>query len=303
MRISPAIAGYLNSIAVERSLSENTLVAYTRDLARYADYLDTVTVRDLSEITPDIAAGFADFVAQAGLARSSTARTLTAVRSFHKFCLGEGWTEGNPARDLALPKQDKRLPKPLTIDQVASLIAAASAQDPPLGPRDAALLEVLYGTGARISEVLGLDIDDIDREGRAVRLFGKGRKERVVPLGSYAIDSVDRYLVQARPALASRGRGTPRLFLNQLGRPLSRQSAWAILQEAGDRAGLADHISPHTLRHSYATHLLMGGADVRVVQELLGHASVTTTQIYTAVTIETLKETFATSHPRARRRD
>ncbi|WP_182169502.1 site-specific tyrosine recombinase XerD [Flaviflexus equikiangi] len=303
MRISPAIAGYLNSIAVERSLSENTLVAYTRDLARYADYLDTVTVRDLSEITPDIAAGFADFVAQAGLARSSTARTLTAVRSFHKFCLGEGWTEGNPARDLALPKQDKRLPKPLTIDQVASLIAAASAQDPPLGPRDAALLEVLYGTGARISEVLGLDIDDIDREGRAVRLFGKGRKERVVPLGSYAIDSVDRYLVQARPALASRGRGTPRLFLNQLGRALSRQSAWAILQEAGDRAGLADHISPHTLRHSYATHLLMGGADVRVVQELLGHASVTTTQIYTAVTIETLKETFATSHPRARRRD
>lgn len=303
MRISPAIAGYLNSIAVERSLSENTLVAYTRDLARYADYLDTVSVRDLSEITPDIAAGFADFVAQAGLARSSTARTLTAVRSFHKFCLGEGWTEGNPARDLALPKQDKRLPKPLTIDQVASLIAAASAQDPPLGPRDAALLEVLYGTGARISEVLGLDIDDIDREGRAVRLFGKGRKERVVPLGSYAIDAVDRYLVQARPALASRGRGTPRLFLNQLGRPLSRQSAWAILQEAGDRAGLADHISPHTLRHSYATHLLMGGADVRVVQELLGHASVTTTQIYTAVTIETLKETFATSHPRARRRD
>lgn len=303
MNLTRAVTGYLNSIAVERSLSTNTLSAYQRDLDRYLAYLDTAGVTDLQSIDPVLVAGFSERLAGEGLARSSIARTLTAVRSFHKFCLGEGWTVDNPARNLALPKQDKRLPKPISVDAVTRLIDAAGMNEPPLGPRDAALVEVLYGTGARISEALGLDVDDIDMAGQAVRLFGKGRKERIVPLGSYAIDAIDSYLVRARPALAQKGRGTPRLFLNTLGRPLSRQSAWAVIQDAADRAGIADHISPHTLRHSYATHLLSGGADVRVVQELLGHSSVTTTQIYTAVTIDTLKETFATSHPRARSRD
>lgn len=301
MRLERAITGYLDSLAVERSLSPNTLSAYTRDLARYADYLGSVA--ELDEIEAERVAGFAEHLAQEGLARSSIARTLTAVRSFHRFCLGEGWTEENPARGLALPKQDKRLPKPISIEQVTRLIDAAGTPDPPIGPRDRALIELLYGTGARISEVLGLDIDDIDAEGGAVRLFGKGSRERVVPLGSYALDAIDAYLVRARPALAEKGRGTPTLFLNRLGRPLSRQSAWAIIRDAAGRAGIPGDISPHTLRHSYATHLLAGGADVRIVQELLGHSSVTTTQIYTAVTIETLKETFAISHPRARSRD
>jgi len=302
VRLDRAVTGYLNSIAVERSLSPNTVAAYERDLARYLDHLGSLGIDHLEAVTPDSAAGFSVRLAEEGLARSSAARALTAVRSFHRFCLAEGWTADSPARDLALPKQDKRLPRPISIDAVTRLIDAAGMAEAPLGPRDAALVEVLYGTGARISEALGLDVDDVDRDGQAVRLFGKGRSERIVPLGSYAIDAIDTYLVRARPMLAAKGRGTPKLFLNTLGRPLSRQSAWAVLQAAAGRAGLAD-ISPHTLRHSYATHLLAGGADVRVVQELLGHSSVTTTQIYTAVTIETLKETFASSHPRARSTD
>ncbi|AZQ76601.1 site-specific tyrosine recombinase XerD [Flaviflexus ciconiae] len=300
MKPQRAVAGYLNSIAVERSLSDNTVSAYSRDLDRYLAYLDTLAIENLSDLTGEQVAGFAEYLSDEGLAPSSLARTLTAVRSFHKFALGEGWTEDNPAKDLKLPKQDKRLPKPISIEEVTALIDAASIPDPPIGPRDQALMEVLYGTGARISEAVGLAIDDVDLEGHAVRLFGKGRKERVVPLGSYAIDAIEAYLVRARPELASKGKGTPALFLNTLGRPLSRQSAWAVIQACADRAGITSHISPHTLRHSYATHLLSGGADVRVVQELLGHSSVTTTQIYTAVSIETLKETFATSHPRAR---
>lgn len=303
MRVQRAISGYLDWIAVERSLSRNTVSAYSRDLERYLAYLSTLGIDALDDIDAADAAGFSEFLADEGLSRSSIARTLTAVRSFHRFCTSEGWTQSSPARDLTLPKQDRRLPKPITIEQVTALIEAAGAQDPPVGPRDAALIELLYGTGARITEALSLDVDDLDTEGGSVRLFGKGNKERIVPLGSYAVEAVSAYLVRARPALAQKGRGTPHLFLNLLGRPLSRQSAWAVIQDAAARAGIAEHISPHTLRHSYATHLLSGGADIRVVQELLGHASVTTTQIYTAVTIETLRETYAISHPRARSRD
>lgn len=303
MRVQRAISGYLDWIAVERSLSRNTVSAYSRDLERYLTYLSTLGIDALDDIDAADAAGFSEFLADEGLSRSSIARTLTAVRSFHRFCTSEGWTQSSPARDLTLPKQDRRLPKPITIEQVTALIEAAGAQDPPVGPRDAALIELLYGTGARITEALSLDVDDVDTEGGSVRLFGKGNKERIVPLGSYAVEAVSAYLVRARPALAQKGRGTPRLFLNLLGRPLSRQSAWAVIQDAAARAGIEEHISPHTLRHSYATHLLSGGADIRVVQELLGHASVTTTQIYTAVTIETLRETYAISHPRARSRD
>ncbi|WP_182354863.1 site-specific tyrosine recombinase XerD [Flaviflexus huanghaiensis] len=302
MRVQRAVSGYLDWIAVERSLSPNTVNAYSRDLARYLAYLDGLGVAELDEIDSPVTAGFSESLADEGLSRSSVARTLTAVRSFHRFCVAEGWTQIDPARDLALPKQDRRLPKPITVEQVADLIEAAAAQDPPLGPRDAALIELLYGTGARITEALALDVDDVDMVGESVRLFGKGGKERIVPLGSYAVDAVGAYLVRARPALAQKGKGTSRLFLNLLGRPLSRQSAWAVVQDAAIRAGITGHISPHTLRHSYATHLLSGGADIRVVQELLGHASVTTTQIYTAVTIETLRETYAISHPRARSR-
>jgi integrase/recombinase XerD len=192
------------------------------------------------------------------------------------------------------------LPKALPMDQVESLLEAAGFDDTALALRDRALLEVLYGCGARISEAVGLDVDDIDLGEGSVRLFGKGSKDRVVPIGSYARAAVDAYLVRARPVLAAAGRGVPALFLNARGGRLSRQSAWTVLQQTADKAGVRGPVSPHTLRHSFATHLLDGGADVRVVQELLGHASVTTTQIYTLVTVDKLREVYAAAHPRAR---
>jgi integrase/recombinase XerD len=191
------------------------------------------------------------------------------------------------------------LPKAVSVAEVEQLLEAASVGGTPSAVRDRALLEVLYGSGARISEAVGLDVDDLDRDAGLVRLRGKGSKERVVPIGRYALDALDAYLVRVRPELAARGRGTPAVFVNTRGGRLSRQSAWTVLQAAAARAGLAAHVSPHTLRHSFATHLLEGGADVRVVQELLGHASVTTTQIYTRVTADTLREVYAAAHPRA----
>jgi integrase/recombinase XerD len=216
------------------------------------------------------------------------------------------------AHEVRPPTPARRLPKAVPVESVVALIEAAGAVEGPRGLRDRALLELLYGTGARISEAVGLAVDDLDRGQATVRLAGKGGKERVVPVGSFALRAVEEYLVRARPALAANGRvggrGSVRggtLFLNVRGGPLSRQSAWAILRSAAERAGEAagvhaTDISPHTLRHSFATHLLDGGADVRVVQELLGHASVTTTQVYTLVTVDRLREVYATSHPRAR---
>jgi len=224
------------------------------------------------------------------LSASSAARTLIAVRGFHRFLALEGETQSDPAEGVAPPKATKRLPKAISIQDVENLMAAASHGDGPAVLRDRAILEVLYGGGARISEAIGLDVDDID--------FGDltlDRGER-----SYAQDAVTAYTIRARPDLAKRGKGTPALFLNLRGGRLSRQGAWAAIRAAADRAGLGATVSPHTLRHSFATHLLDGGADVRVVQELLGHASVTTTQIYTMVTVQHLREVYAAAHPRAR---
>lgn len=236
------------------------------------------------------------------LSASSAARTIVAVRGFHRFLVFEGEVSSDPAGAVTPPKAPSRLPKAIPLEDVERLLAAAAVGDTPVALRDRALFEVLYGVGARISEAVGLDVDDLDLEvdQGSVRLFGKGSKERVVPVGSYARAATAAYLVRGRPALAQRGRGTPALFLNQRGDRLSRQSAWAALQSAADRAGLTGHLSPHTLRHSFATHLLDGGADVRVVQELLGHASVTTTQIYTMVSVQRLREVYAGAHPRAR---
>lgn len=298
MKVTDAVGEYLTSLRVDRGLADNTLISYTRDLRKYTDYLASRGITELGDIDEQVAGGFAEEVTGAP---SSRARTLTAVRSFHKFSATSRMSSTNPASALSLPKQASRLPKAVPLEQITALIEAAGMAEAPLGFRDRALVEVLYGTGGRISEIVGLDIDDIEFSEGWIRLFGKGGKERLVPLGSYAHDAIEAYLVRARPALADKGRGTPKLFLNTLGRPLSRQSAWAIIQQAAERAGLTG-ITPHTLRHSYATHLLEGGANIREVQELLGHASVTTTQIYTAVTISTLKETYATSHPRARHR-
>ena len=300
---------YLAHLAVERGLSRNTLAAYRRDLDRYVAFLVSRARSDVREITErDVE----DYVVtmrtgadgRAALSASSAARAVVAVRGWHRFLVLDGVTAGDVAGGVRPPAQPKRLPKAISVEDVERLLEAAALGDGPVPLRDRALLELLYSTGARISEAVGLDVDDVDRTpGRcAVRLFGKGRKERVVPVGRYAVEALDAYLVRARPALATAGRGGPALFLNARGARLSRQSAWAVLRTAAERAGLpsADHVSPHTLRHSFATHLLSGGADVRVVQELLGHASVTTTQLYTLVTAESLREVYTTSHPRAR---
>ncbi|MFD6445453.1 site-specific tyrosine recombinase XerD [Promicromonospora sp. NPDC060204] len=294
---------YLAHLSVERGLSANTVAAYRRDLVRYAAFLDAAG-RDLAGVAESDVTSFVEAVRQGSdggrpLSPSSTARALAAVRGWHKFAQAEGLAVEDPSADVRAPTQLRRLPHALSVDDVAGLLDAAGAGDGPLPLRDRALLELLYATGARISEIVGLDVDGVG-DSAAVRLLGKGSKERVVPVGSFARDALEAYLVRARPELAAAGRGTPALFLNTRGARMSRQTAWAALQSAAGRAGLTEHVSPHTLRHSFATHLLSGGADVRVVQELLGHASVTTTQIYTMVTPDALREVYAAAHPRAR---
>lgn len=304
-QLAKALETYLSHLRVERGLSQNTAGAYRRDLSRYVNFLRSRAVTDPSAITRTDVSDFLLAIRSgadgaSSLAPASASRCITAVRGWHKFIAEEGITADNPAAQVKPPAIAKRLPKALSISQVEALIEAANIDDSPLGLRDRALIELLYATGARISEVVSLSIDDFDRDNGVVRLFGKGAKERIVPVGRYALAALDAYLVQSRPILGLKGTGSPAIFLNTLGRPLSRQSAWAVLQSAAKRANLSEHISPHTLRHSFATHLLNGGADVRVVQEMLGHASVTTTQIYTKVTIDHLREVYATSHPRAR---
>jgi integrase/recombinase XerD len=242
------------------------------------------------------------------LAVSSAGRAVVAVRGLHAFAAAQGLTTADPARQVRPPRPPRRLPKAITVAEVERLLAAAGPLGTDSGPdslatrarlRDRALLEFLYGTGARISEATGLDVDDLDLSGDGlVRLSGKGGKQRIVPVGSYARQALEAYLVRARPGLAAGGPGVPAVFLNARGGRLTRQGAWMVLRAAADRAGLTA-LSPHTLRHSFATHLLDGGADIRVVQELLGHASVTTTQVYTLVTVDKLREVYAAAHPRA----
>ncbi len=297
--------GWLDHLRVERGAAANTLSSYRRDLARYQQFLNGRGINDPaavgeSDVTEFLASLRQGAVDRPPLSASSAARTLVAVRGFHRFLALEGETLTDPAGAVAPPKAPKRLPKAISVNDVERLLTAASLGDTPAALRDRAMLEVLYGAGARISEAVGLDLDDLDLEEGSVRLFGKGSRERVVPLGSYAREAVKAYTVRARPSLALRGKGIPALFLNQRGGRLSRQGAWAAIRVAAERAGLGAKVSPHTLRHSFATHLLDGGADVRVVQELLGHASVTTTQIYTMVTVQRLREVYAEAHPRAR---
>jgi integrase/recombinase XerD len=302
--IARAVRTYLDHLLVERGLAANTLSSYRRDLRRYQEHLHAVGVVDLGEVSEATVAEFATRLREGGpdhpaLSATSAARTVVAVRGFHKFAVGDGWTTHDPAAGVKPPTPTKRLPKALPLDDVERILEAAGAPGTTLALRDRALLEVLYGTGARISEAVGLDVDDLDTTDGVVLLRGKGGKQRLVPVGSYARDAVGAYLVRARGDLVTAASG-PALFLNARGGRLSRQSAWTVLVKAADRAGVTRDVSPHTLRHSFATHLLDGGADVRVVQELLGHASVTTTQIYTLVTVENLRQVFATSHPRAR---
>ena len=340
--VDDGVRQYLQYLVVERGLAGNTVQSYQRDLRRYASFLAgrgraglaDATGLDVAEFRGALAAGDDE---HAPLAVSSIGRAVVAVRGLHAFALREGLAAGDPAREVAPPAPARRLPKAISVDAVERILdAAGSTEDPdPRVLRDRALLEFLYGTGARISEVTGLDVDDLDHLGQdpAVLLTGKGGKQRYVPVGRYAVRALDAYLVRGRPALAARaasangvpakassasrapaspakapvarasaaraGRSaSPAVFLNARGGRLTRQGAWGILREAATRSGKAD-VSPHTLRHSFATHLLDGGADIRVVQELLGHASVTTTQVYTLVTVDKLREVYAATHPRA----
>ncbi len=300
-----AVRTYLDHLSVERGLAANTLTSYRRDLRRYLDHLAGEGITEMDAISEATVSGFLVRLREGdgdhpALSATSAARTLVAVRGFHKFCLSDGLATQDPAAGVKPPTPAKRLPKALPLSDVEAILEASGADGTVLAMRDRALLEVLYGTGARISEGIGLDVDDIDLVDRTVLLRGKGSKERLVPFGSYAAQAIESYLVRARPELVSAKTPGGALFLNSRGGRLSRQSAWAVLAKAADRAGVTRDVSPHTLRHSFATHLLDGGADVRVVQELLGHASVTTTQVYTLVTVDNLREVFATAHPRAR---
>jgi integrase/recombinase XerD len=302
------VYGYLDHLAVERGTTRNTLDSYRRDLRRYSGHLAGRGVHDLAEATEEDVRSFVVALRTGDpehgvlpLATASAARALVAARGLHRFAVYEGVVGVDVAREVRPPAGDKRLPKALAVHDVLALLDAAGGANDGAGPRelrDRALLELLYSTGARISEAVGLDLDDIDTVTRSVRLDGKGGKQRVVPVGRPALAALDAWLVRGRPALATRG--GPGTFLNARGGRLSRQSAWQVLQRAAQGAGLTTAVSPHTLRHSFATHLLDGGADVRVVQELLGHASVTTTQVYTLVTVEGLREVWAGAHPRAR---
>ncbi|WP_418059237.1 site-specific tyrosine recombinase XerD [Pimelobacter simplex] len=306
-----AVRTYLDHLAVEKGLAVNTLTSYRRDLRRYREHLAGEGITSLDEVTEATVTEFLMRLREGDaehppLSASSAARTVVAVRGFHKFAVADGLAAADPAAGVKPPSPAKRLPKALPLADVEAILEAAGAADTPLALRDRALLEILYGTGARISEAVGLDVDDVshlavpelDQADATVLLRGKGGKERLVPVGSYARAALAAYLVRGRPALVAAA--TPALFLNARGGRLSRQSAWAVLVKAAERAGVTRDVSPHTLRHSFATHLLDGGADVRVVQELLGHASVTTTQVYTLVTVDNLREVFATAHPRAR---
>ncbi len=306
---------YLDHLLVERGLSSNTLAAYGRDLDRYVSWLRARGISHPGSVSGETLESYATSLRDPSpedprLAPASIARMLAAVRGLHRFWAVERVTTDDLARYVTPPRPTRRLPKALSVDEVQRLIAAAGSEGDTASTTssqlcDVALTELLYGTGARISEVVALDVDDVERTlsdpALGLRLVGKADKERLVPVGSYARAAVEAWLVRGRPALASRAvRATPALLLNDRGGRLSRQSAFNRVRAAAQRAGITAEVSPHSLRHSYATHLLDGGADVRVVQELLGHASVTTTQIYTLVTVDHLRDVYREAHPRAR---
>ena len=300
-----AVRTYLDHLTVEKGLALNTLTSYRRDLRRYLEFLAASGIEDLAGVSEATVTAFLVRLREGDadhppLSSTSAARTVVAVRGFHRFAVADGLAEVDPAAAVKPPAAAKRLPKALPLSDVEAILDASGAPGTTLALRDRALLEVLYGTGARISEAVGLDVDDLDLVDGTVLLRGKGGKERLVPVGSFAREAVEAYLVRGRTELLSTRAVGGALFLNARGGRLSRQSAWSVLVKAAERAGVTRDVSPHTLRHSFATHLLDGGADVRVVQELLGHASVTTTQVYTLVTVDNLREVFATAHPRAR---
>lgn len=297
----PLVGRYLDHLRAERGLAGNTVDAYRRDLEVYGRYLGEVGIDDPREVLTDDIEAFVAWLRTTDAAHgrpyaaSSVARIVVAVRGFHRFLAREGLVAEDPSASVGTPRADRALPKALSVEQVDRLLAAPTG-DEPRALRDRAMLELLYGAGLRITELITLDVDDLDESERLVRVHGKGDKHRLVPYGEVAGRALDRWLVAGRPTLAA---GAPALFVNARGGRLSRQGVWKIVRHHADRVGLGDRVSPHTLRHSFATHLLDGGADVRAVQELLGHASVTTTQVYTLVSRRILREVYERAHPRA----
>lgn len=299
MTIQSSVADYLRHLTIERGLSRNTIAAYTRDLRLWQDFLAGEGVQDIGGVTGiEVSAFVRMLTSEQGKSPATVARVLSTVRGLERFLVDEGELVDDATREVRPPKLPGRLPKAITISQVEALLAATDG-DRPEHLRDKALLELLYATGARVSEIVDLNVDDV-LDVEAIRLRGKGDKQRIVPVGSYARAALDAYLTRVRPEFSRRGRATPALFLGVRGARLSRQNIWLVIQAAAETAQLTAHVSPHTLRHSFATHLLQGGADVRVVQELLGHASVATTQLYTQVTADTLRDMYVSAHPRAR---
>ena len=298
-----AASSFLNHLQIERGLAANSITAYRRDLAKFNVFLDGSA---LSEVTPEVINAFESTLREAKLSVASINRIDSTLRSFFKH-LQQEYGYADPTLEIAPSKSARRLPKALTIKQIVSMIDAAFREGDPITLRDQAMLELLYSSGARVSELIGINLNDLstvqtaDGEITTLKLRGKGSKERIVPLGSFASKSIDNYVVRVRPNLAAKSsKPSAALFLNSRGGRISRQSAWQMVLDSAKAAGVMEHVSPHVFRHSYATHLLDGGADIRVVQELLGHASVTTTQIYTLITIDKVRETYSMAHPRAR---
>jgi integrase/recombinase XerD len=298
MEVTRLIEQFLRHTALERGRSTNTIAAYRRDLDRWSGFIGT---RALESIDSVAVTDYLTSLRRDGLASSSITRALSVVRSFHRYLVAEGLAAIDPTGAVVAPGRTQRLPKALSIEQVTALLESTPTETP-IGLRDRAILELMYATGARVSEAVGLVVDDVraDEVLDVITLTGKGNKQRVVPVGRFAREALDAYIVRGRPVLLAKGRGTPALFLGARGAALSRQNVFLIIREAALRAEITSTMSPHTLRHSCATHLLRGGADIRVVQEMLGHASVATTQIYTLVTRDALTEAYRTSHPRAR---
>ena len=303
LNFEQASTSFLNHLQIERGLATNSIAAYRRDLSKFAIFLNN---KPLSEVGPEIINGFENSLREAELSVASINRVDSTLRSFFKH-LQQEFGYSDPTLEIAPSKSARRLPKALTIDQIVSMIDAAHREGQPITLRDQSMLELLYSSGARVSELIGININDLssietdDGVITTLKLRGKGSKERIVPLGSFASKAIDNYLTRVRQDLAAKSpKPTSALFLNSRGSRISRQSAWQMVLDAAEAAGVTEHVSPHVFRHSYATHLLDGGADIRVVQELLGHASVTTTQIYTLITIDKVRESYSMAHPRAR---
>jgi integrase/recombinase XerD len=298
-----AASSFLNHLQIERGLAVNSIAAYRRDLEKFRLFLDG---RELSTVTPEIITLFEVSLREINLSVPTINRIDSTLRSFFKH-LQQEYGIADPTLEIPASKTARRLPKALTYDQIMSMINAALKESEPITLRDQAMLELLYSSGARVSELIGINVNDLstvtsaDGEITTLKLRGKGSKERIVPLGSYAAKAIDNYCVRVRPGLLAKNpKNNPALFLNSRGSRISRQSAWQMVLDAAAAAGITEHVSPHVFRHSYATHLLDGGADIRVVQELLGHASVTTTQIYTLITIDKVRESYSMAHPRAK---